>query len=370
MKLLIYASNLHVGGGVQVATSVINELSLLEFGGDEVTVWASSEVNRNLDELQTNKSLFSSYQVIDHFGIKACWSQERTLLNGFDKVLVIFGPHYLGRLPIPLAVGFAQAWIIYKNSEAYQLLSGFGRLSAKLKFWIQEYLFKQADMLIVELEHVRDGLIRNKIMPVDRIEVVHNCISSIFQTPTLWKSVELPEKKKTYRLGFLGRNYVHKNTVIFPEIIQILKNTHGLSVELMVTFTDEEWCECSQEFRELVINVGSLELTQCPEFYQSLDGLVFPSLLECFSATPLEAMSMLCPIFVSDRPFMRDICKDHATYFDPNNAHDVAKVLARSLKSEINESSLQRAKNYAISFSSPQERAKGYLKAVKEVKSH
>lgn len=370
MKLLVYASNLHVGGGLQVATSVINELSCLDLQEDEVTIWASSEVDCNLNELQINKSSFTAYEVIDHFGIKARWAKERNLLKSFDKVLVIFGPHYLGELPVPVAVGFAQAWIIYKNSEAYDLLTLLGRFRTKLKFSIQEYLFKQSDMLIVELEHVKTGLIRNQIMTADRIKVIHNCISSIFQMPSLWQSLVLPEKKKPYRLGFLGRNYVHKNTAIFPEVLKLLNDVHGLSVELLVTFTDQEWDQCSQDFRDSVINVGPLDLTQCPEFYKCLDGLLFPSLLECFSATPLEAMAMLCPIFVSDRPFMHDICKEYAKYINPISPQHIAEVLASSLKSKKDQVNLQEAKNYAISFSSPQDRAKGFLKCVKEVKTH
>lgn len=369
MKLLIYAANLHVGGGVQVAASIIDELSRLDHD-DELTVWASSEIDLALASTKTKKTTFASYEVVNHFGIKARWALERHEVSRFDRVLVIFGPHYLGRISVPHAVGFAQAWIIYKNSETYRLLRVGERLLLRAKYYLQECLFKQSDMLIVELKHVRDGLIKNNVLPENRIRIVHNCLSSIFLKPDLWKPLELPEQLKSYRLGFLGRNYAHKNTKIFPEVLKQLESVHSLSVEMLVTFTDEEWGECSPAFKASITNVGPLELTQCPGFFQSLDGLLFPTLLECFSATPLEAMSMLCPIFVSDRPFMRDVCEEHAEYFDPTSPKNIAAIVAAYLHKPRDEERLQRAKQYAISFSSPQARATGYLRSVKDAVSH
>lgn len=369
MKLLIYAANLHVGGGVQVAASIIDELSRLD-PDDELTVWASSEVDCALDSTKTRKFGFASYKVVNHFGFKARWSRERHDLCRFDGVLVIFGPHYFGRLGVPHAVGFAQAWIIYKNSETYGLLRVGERLLVRAKYYLQEFLFRQSDMLIVELKHVRDGLVKNKVLPENKIRIVHNCLSSIFLKPDLWKPVKLPQKRKYYRLGFLGRNYLHKNTKIFPEVLWLLESVHGLSVDMVVTFTDEEWRECSSAFKACVSNVGPLELTQCPQFFQNLDGLLFPTLLECFSATPLEAMSMLCPVFVSDRSFMRDVCEEHAEYFDPTSPKNIAEIVAAYLHMPREEERLQRAKQHAISFSSPQARATGYLRSLKEAVSH
>ncbi len=369
MKLLIYAANLHVGGGVQVASSVIDELSRLGLD-DHLTVWASSEVDLALESINTGKSSFVSYKIVNHFGIKASWSSERSELCRFDRVLIIFGPHYFLRIPVPHAVGFAQAWIVYKNSEAYQRLNSRERVLLRIKYKIQEWLFKQSDMLIVELNHVRDGLVKNNVLPENRIKVVQNCLSSIFLNTSLWKPLKLPQKSKSFRLGFLGRNYLHKNTEILPEVLRQLESEHGLQVEMLVTFTDEEWRNCSSEFRACATNVGPLELTQCPDFFQNIDGLLFPTLLECFSATPLEAMAMLCPVFASDRPFIRDVCGEYANYFDPTSAKNVADVVAAYLQKTRDQAGLMRAKQHAITFSSPTDRAKKYIRCLKSAVSY
>jgi len=151
----------------------------------------------------------------------------------------------------------------------------------------------------------------------------------------------------------------HKN---FPVIADELKNQHNLKVCFFVTFTEQEWRSCTDEFRAVCINVGPLSVAQCPLFYKSLDAVVFPSLLECFSATPLEAMAMEKPLFASDRPFNRDICGPHAHYFDPLDPSSAAQAIANVFKGNGPDPiALKAAREHAINFSSPKERAEKYL---------
>ena len=251
------------------------------------------------------------------------------MLDGFARVFTLFGPLYRWRPPFYSIVGFAQAWIIYPHNEVYARLRWHQRLHTRLKFRVQAAFFKRADLLVVELEHVKAGLVRVLGISPERIVVVHNCVSSLYADPASWEPLEMPNAGDVLRLGFLGRNYVHKNTAIFPQIIEALRSRHGIDARVFVTFTDEEWRAAGAEFRAACINVGPLRAAQCPSFYQGLDAVVFPSLLECFSATPLEAMAMERPLFASDRPFNRDICGSHATYFDPLSAESAADEIAR-----------------------------------------
>ena len=89
-------------------------------------------------------------------------------------------------------------------------------------------------------------------------------------------------------LGLISRNYTHKNLCILPDVKSCLES-FGISVSIYVTFTDKEWNSMSHAFRSSIINVGPLFASSCVDFYKSLDGLVFPSLLECFSVSPFEA---------------------------------------------------------------------------------
>ena len=52
-----------------------------------------------------------------------------------------------------------------------------------------------------------------------------------------------------------------------------------------------------------------------------------PTLLECFTATYVEAMRMQVPILTRDLPFAHGLCGNAAVYYSPLNAEDCAKSI-------------------------------------------
>jgi glycosyltransferase involved in cell wall biosynthesis len=376
MSILINASNLHVGGGVQVAASFIYELTVLPSLPNCLAVWMSSEVEQNLRSMGCDYSRLPACSVIDTFGMKSLLSPPLARkLRAYDTVFTIFGPLYSWRQPKISIVGFAQPWIIYPDNEIYRQLGWRQRLSTHLKFWIQSIFYRRANLLVAELDHVKRGLVRSGVGREDNIMVVHNCLSSLFRQRERWQPVEIPTTTAGFKMGFLGRNYPHKNTAMLPLIHDVMKREHGLDVKFFVTFTEDEWAACGSEFRSAVVNVGPLSVAQCPAFYQAMDGIIFPSLLECFSATPLEAMAMERPLFASDRPFNRDVCGLHAQYFDPLDPAMAASVIANYIRRrEIGGGELLAAREHALSFSNAAERARQYLgyvvQAQQEIGTH
>lgn len=362
-NVLINASNLHVGGGIQVAASVISELAGHSVVERDVSFLISDKVFMNLDSSKLNRftkkgRLFR----INVFGIDPFNRRFRNIVNQHAKVLTIFGPLYLWRTSGQNIVGFAQAWIIFPDNEVYKLLPWPTRLARRIKYWVQSQYYKRADILIVELDHVKEGLVRVLDIDPERIHVIPNSVSSIYLDEASWHPVQMPDSQGALRLGFLGRNYLHKNTAIFPHIVDSLNRDHAIDAKFYVTFTEEEWQACTAEFRAACINVGPLSVAQCPNFYKNLDAVVFPSLLECFSATPIEAMVMERPLFASDRPFNRDVCKEHAQYFDPHKPDMVAAQIAAMLANGgPDPAALRAAKDHVLSFSSPVDRANRYL---------
>lgn len=369
-KILLNAANLHVGGGIQVATSVIEELSRRESLPSNLVVWASTAVDANLKKIGCDLSSIPNYEVMNIRGLGLLWSPTHKRLQDFRSVLTIFGPLYVRSLNGLNVTGFAQPWIIYPNNEIWDSLNWLQRFSNRLKFRIQSFFFRRANQLVVELDHVRSGLLRLGIGSPSSIHVVHNSLSSLYINPINWQAVAVPDTCSDIKLGFVGRNYAHKNTSIFPAIIDLLLREHGIKASIYVTFTDEEWAACDNAFRAAVTNIGPLFVAQCPTFYSRMDAVIFPSLLECFSATPLEAMAMEKPLFASDRPFTRDVCQGHAHYFDPLSPASAAKAIAQFfLSGKSNSDRLRAAREYAINFSSPKERAEKYL-ALLEQSTH
>lgn len=363
---LINASNLHVGGGVQVAVSLIDELSHMEDISFRVSILASDEVHFNLRKMKCDFSLFNSYEVLNTYGFSALWSGISKKVRGFDVVFTVFGPLYIWPVRIVSIVGFAQPWIIYPDNEIYRSLPFFQKFRLRLKFFTQSLFFRRVDRLVVELGHVKNALLTRGFLDAGRIDVVHNCLSSLYLRPEQWKPLSNHIARKNFSIAFVGRDYPHKNTNIIPEIKKSLHDIYGLDVDFYVTFNPAEWNDKSDFFRSNVSNVGVLDVSECPSFYQQMDAVIFPSLLECFSATPLEAMAMNKPLFASDRGFVRDVCGDFAWYFDPENPRAAANLISDYINNQAGRDAenLAAAREHVIQFSNARQRATEYLRIM------
>lgn len=366
--ILINCSNLHHGGGVQVAISFIYELSLMvDKRLSDIHIVTSTEVDKGLKRLNTKVDSFGNYEILNTYGLQALRSPLNSRIKNYDLVFTVFGPNYLRVKAKKDIVGFAQSWIINFDNPISQKLSFLNRKKLWLKFNLQWLFFLRSDHYVVELEHVKKGLHHLKEVPNDKISVVYNTVSTLYKDNKKWRHVVLNKPENKIYLGIITRDYLHKNLDILPNVAQALKENHNLQVHFYTTLNDEEWSKRSSLFKTYVSTVGSLSPEECPSFYQQIDGVIFPSLLECFSATPLEAMVMEKPLFASDRGFIRDVCHDYAIYFDPLDANDIASKIAYYFQSDsIDRLQLQKARDHALNFSSAKNRAEKYLQIINE----
>ena len=364
--ILINTSNLHSGGGLQVGISFLYELSIMTHNHlSSLHVIVSSEINNGLSQLGANTAVFASYELINTFGIKDFFSRSNSRIKNYDVVFTVFGPNYSRARGKKEIVGFAQLWILNFDNPISERMSFLSKNILRLKFCIQWLFFLRADHYVVELEHVKEGLIASKGINSDKISVVYNTVSSLYLDKTLWKSISFTKNENEISLGIVTRDYPHKNLDILPLVAQQLELHHGLKVRFYTTLNEIEWSLRDDEFKKYVSTVGSLSPDECPSFYEQIDGVVFPSLLECFSATPLEAMVMNKPLFASDRGFVRDVCGNHAIYFNPLDAKSIAEHIANYFKSNLDRTAqLQQARNHALNFSSAKSRAEKYLHII------
>jgi glycosyltransferase involved in cell wall biosynthesis len=68
--------------------------------------------------------------------------------------------------------------------------------------------------------------------------------------------------------------------------------------------------------------------------YKFADLFVFPSLLEGFGLPPLEAVSLGCPVILSDIPILREIFGEAGFYFNPHSEEDLAKAILKVISDE------------------------------------
>ena len=94
-KFLINTSNLHTGGGVQVAVSLLDEMSRMDDLPVDLSVLVSDEVYANLKSMNSDCTRFSSCEVFNTYGLSTLWSELGRKVRGFDVVFTVFGPLYL-----------------------------------------------------------------------------------------------------------------------------------------------------------------------------------------------------------------------------------------------------------------------------------
>jgi glycosyltransferase involved in cell wall biosynthesis len=370
-RILINASNLHTGGAVQVATSFIFELSKMfdRLYPCEIFVYVSTEVNSNLISSGFKRESFDNYHIFDVYGLQTLKTNFAEKFYGYDLIFTIFGPLYTLKYLKNHIVGFAQPWIIYPDNDVMGRLSFGSRMLFFIKYLIQWWFFKKADRLVVELEHVKNRLFRIKNYPVESVDVVYNCISALYSDSSLWLPLPIINDLDDdgVNIGFLTRDYPHKNILFLIEVSRELKLISNVKYRFFVTLPKNQWIVHSSEFKNTVINIGDLNVAQCPTFYNLMDGIIFPSLLECFSASPLEAMAMRRPLFASDRGFVRDNCGDNAIYIDPLNAQQTARKIDDWFSRtdlESRSAFINKAFVHSMSLPGSIDRAKAYIDII------
>jgi glycosyltransferase involved in cell wall biosynthesis len=68
--------------------------------------------------------------------------------------------------------------------------------------------------------------------------------------------------------------------------------------------------------------------------YKFADLFVFPSLIEGFGLPPLEAVSLGCPVILSDIPVLREVFGEAGFYFNPHSKEDLAKAILKVISDE------------------------------------
>ena len=233
----------------------------------------------------------------------------------------------------------------------------------RLKFKIQLSFFKKDTALVVESDVAKNILI-NKLN-FKFVNVVNNSINTLFlsQTP------RIKEVQKDFKIGVIGRNYPHKNLKILPQILDIINVKFESKVTFYVTLTEQEFTSMNSSFQKKIINYGSLKVSECQKFYDEMDLIFFPSLLEVFSATPLESLYMKKPLVCSDLPFNKDFLEDFVFYSKPNDVEDSSKVILEVLELlKRNDSFLINRVNLGSEYIKhnfqPSNRAKAYLEII------
>jgi glycosyltransferase involved in cell wall biosynthesis len=364
MKLLINASNLKMGGSLQVAHSFIHEI--IKYDNICFHIVLSEQLAAQIDR-RVFPSNFTFYVYsMKVFSFNGLIGRNR-FLSSLEKrirpdcVFTIFGPTYWSP-SVRHVVGFADGWCYYPESLAFRHISRV--LWFKRILMIKYKVFKirnESDVLIVETKDARDHILKLFDLSPDKIHVVGNTYHSIYNQHNQEEFDLKPVVSGEFRLLTLSAGYPHKNLGIINPVSAILQKK-GLKVRFYVTLDTKSYKSIFRQNNSQVTNLGPVKVKNGPSLYRQVDALFLPTLLETFTSSYPEAMKMGKPILTSDLSFARDICGDTAEYFNPVDAEDIALKIEKVILNPVRRNELiERGKRRVLTFETSSSRAEKYL---------
>ena len=161
----------------------------------------------------------------------------------------------------------------------------------------------------------------------DKVAVIPNAVSAVF----MQKSTGNPLEKGKYILS-VGSMDPRKNWQRLADAYKLA----GIEKEVKLVVAGK---------RDAIFNIdlpagfsnhtkGHVPDEALASLYQHAALFVYPSLYEGFGIPPLEAMSMGCPVILSDIPVFREVFGDAAHYVNPLSAESIRDGIQRVLSDE------------------------------------
>jgi len=365
MILIINASNIKNGGGLQVALSIVKEC--FEFPDNNYHIFLSKEISKQIIKSEFANN-FHFYQIkhspsslFHSFGtIRILKKLESKICP--DCVFTIFGPSYWTPKCLHI-LGFAQGYYLYPESPFFTVIRLIPKLKINLLKRVHCFFFKRnSKYYFVESEDAKLRLSLFLHKSKDDIYVISNTYHSVFDLQVVGNSLMPSKKNDEIRLVTISSYYQHKNIEIIKEVISELKKKSTLKYIFILTINHIIFESKFKEFKENIINLGPVPIDLCPKIYQECDFLFLPSLVEIFTASYPEAMKMKKPILTSNLSFARDICGEAAAYFDPLNPEDIANKIVNLANDKNRQNELiKKGEVRLLEFETPSSRAEKLL---------
>lgn len=370
MKLLINTASTHKGGGVQVAKSLIEEFD--NYPEHEYHI-VLGVMLREVIEIKSFSKNFHFYNVgyrpassISTFRKSQKFLSELEQKINPDVIITTSGPAYW-KAKKPHIIGYNLPHYIYSDSPFFKIISTTEKLKWRLKGLLINYFFKRdADVLVVQTEDIKNRLL-NK-WPDKKVIVASNTFSSLYIVPKN-ELLKLPVKKKgEFRLLSLSAWYKHKNLSVIIKLIDLMPPTLLSRIRFVLTLPQSDFdIHFPKVYHDFIINVGPVVPADGPSLYSECDAMFLPTLLECFSASYAEAMTMRKPILTSDLGFAHTVCEDAALYFNPTQPQSIIDAITLLISNDELQDTLiangVRRLNY---FGTAHQRAAQYLDICKE----
>lgn len=227
---------------------------------------------------------------------------------------------------------FTNPWVTHPNKYSWSTYS----LAERIKQWLyclnQKRLMKAAYAFITQTETTKKGIMRITGKTSDKVCVVNNVLPSVFNNMDNTPIIE----DGWINIACVGNPVPHKNFDILPDVLVELKKLEIGNVRFCTTIPFDHPLNNKLEKRLVDLgmmknwnNYGRISQKELGAMYQRCQLCFLPTLLEVFSASTVEAMYFNLPIVATDFPFNSEVLADSCLYYEPKNAKEAAKQIAK-----------------------------------------
>lgn len=341
MKILIDASIISIGGGVQVALSLIENIVLdpnfkvICVVSDRIDEQLSPSIKLKIQHYYVEKSVPIYGKFVQGNRLSLIEENHKP-----DFVFVVFGPAYWKPKAKTLQ-GFALGKMLYQQELKIGFFEFFlNFIKSRIFKWSKSYL-------VVETELVKLKLVSYLNYSRDDIFVIGNSYSPNFKKCIMENKNNILPSDADFQILVPGSYYPHKNLekIIFA-LKELKKSFKEYSKKINFLFTipkqSEGWNKLvllakQHNVENFIGTTGFIENSKFGELYLKSNAIICASLVESSTAVFPEAFLAGRPLLVSDRPFSKELCENAALYFDPLDEKNIADVIWKL----VNDVSLQ-----------------------------
>jgi len=249
-------------------------------------------------------------------------------------IVLGLGNHGLRHIDCPQAIWIRNGYLVYPSK--YFAKAG---LATKIHVWLQRIHLRQVlrhtNIIFCQTPVMQKRIAEYYGYDVNKIKILPNALSAFLRGPVAPVPEELPQglAKDRFNCLVLSTYYIHKNPeIIVSECLKSPENFRG--IRFITTIANEglgkrflEKVSSNNILRELIYNVGPIAHEKLKVYYDNVEVVIMPTVMESFSVTYLEAMYFGVPILTTDLDFARYICGDAAAYYNPWQVGSFAEKL-------------------------------------------
>ena len=332
-KLILYAPNVHTGGGKSLLLPLLKALKSYEYVLilDTRLENIADQSNIIFKVKPTFMSRYKAEVVLKEScktgDIVLCFHSLPPIFKNDAKVLVYFhNKHLIGswrlilnetlRVVFRLTLERTLAWFFYQHVDEYFVQTS--TMMKNLEFYYSKKMSKVTIFAFTD-SNAYFNIKRNIDKDLDFI--------------------------------YVSDGPMHKNHLMLIKAWVLLAE-EGLFPKLSLTLSSNNHLIINDINKNIKIhkikieNLGYIDANKVLKLYSKAKALIFPSLMESFGLPLIEAESIGLPILASELDYVRDVCSPVET-FDPQSEISIARAVKRFLKITQNDKQSHSAEDFA-----------------------